>query len=296
MILNALGEQLKRRSKDDFKGRHFEAALILQAVSWYLRYPLSYRDIEELFLERGLEVDHSTLNRWVLAYAPLIERRLRPFRKPHCGSVRIDETYIKIRGQWRYLYRALDKHGTPVDFLLTAKRDLEAAKRFFCKVLQEEPLLSPDRIGTDGANTYLPTIVAARTGGLLPRTPLHYVTKHLQQGIESDHFRVKRPMPRIGGFQSFHTAGAPSRASRPCCGCARASASLARGRSASRTISLRPASDFKKLMKSENRAGPAYFMTINRVCDRPRLAASRSRVVVSRKSTGVPCLSMARYR
>src|SRR3954463_5923461 len=82
MILNALVEKLKRRSKDDFKGRHFEATLILQAVSWYLRYPLSYRDLEELFLERGLEVDHSTLNPWVLAYAPLIERRLRTFRKP----------------------------------------------------------------------------------------------------------------------------------------------------------------------------------------------------------------------
>ena len=127
MILSAIAEKLKRRSKDDFKGRHFEAALILQAVSWYLRYPLSYRDIEELFLERGLEVDHSTLNRWVLAYAPLIEKRLRQFRKPHCGSIRVDETYVKVRGQWRYLYRAIDKHGTPVDFLLTAKRDLEAA-------------------------------------------------------------------------------------------------------------------------------------------------------------------------
>ena len=153
MLLNALVEKLKRRSKSDFKGRHFEATLILQAVSWYLRYPLSYRDIEELFLERGLEVDHSTLNRWVLAYAPLIEKRLRAFRKPHCGSIRVDETYIKIRGQWRYLYRAIDKHGTPVDFLLTAKRDLEAAKRFFRKMLQEEPLLSPDRIGTDGAGS-----------------------------------------------------------------------------------------------------------------------------------------------
>ena len=113
MILSAIAERLKRRSKDDFKGRHFEAPLILQAVCWYLRYPLSYRDIEELFLERGLAVDHSTLNRWVLAYAPRIERRLRSFRKPHCGSIRIDETYIKIRGQWRYLYRAIDKHGTP---------------------------------------------------------------------------------------------------------------------------------------------------------------------------------------
>src|SRR4051812_17634028 len=86
MILRAIAEKLKRWSKDDFKGRHYEATLILQAVSWYLRYPLSYRDIEELFLERGLEVDHSTLNRWVLAYAPLIERRLRAFRKPHSQS------------------------------------------------------------------------------------------------------------------------------------------------------------------------------------------------------------------
>src|SRR4051795_8472180 len=192
MILNALVERLKRRSKDDFKGRHFEVLLILQAICWYLRYPLSYRDIEELFLERGLKVDHSTLNRWVLAYAPLIERRLRTFRKPPCGSIRVDETYIKVRGQWRYLYRAIDKHGTPVDFLLTANRDLDAAKRFFRKALQEEPLLAPDRIGTDGAAPFPLAIVKSREEGLLPRMPTHYVTKHLQQGIESDHFRVKR--------------------------------------------------------------------------------------------------------
>src|SRR3712207_6311037 len=103
MILNALVEKLKRRSKDDFKGRHFEATLILQAVLWYLRYPLSYRDIEELFLERGVEVDHATLNRWVLAYAPLIERRLRAFRQPHCGSIRVDETYTEIQQSiWAY--------------------------------------------------------------------------------------------------------------------------------------------------------------------------------------------------
>ena len=145
MILSAIAERLKRRSRDDFKGRHFEAPLILQAVCWYLRYPLSYRDIEELFLERGLAVAHAILNRWVRAYAPLIERRLRSFRKPHCGSIRIDETYIKIRGQWRYLYRAIDKYGTPVDFFLTAKRDLEAAKRFFRKALQDQPLLSAAR-------------------------------------------------------------------------------------------------------------------------------------------------------
>src|SRR3954454_4926959 len=84
MLLNALVEKLKRRSKHDFKGRHYEATLILQAVSWYLRYPLSYRDIEELFLERGLEVDHATLNRWVLAYAPLIESQ--PSAKRHVSQ------------------------------------------------------------------------------------------------------------------------------------------------------------------------------------------------------------------
>src|SRR4028118_2079329 len=170
MILNALVERLKRRSKGDFKGRHYEASLILQAVSWYLRYPLSYRDIKEMLLERGLEVDHSTLNRWVLAYAPLIERRLRAFHQPHRGSIRVDETYIKVRGEWRYLYRAIAKHGTPVDFLLTTKRDLEAAKRFFRKMLQDQPLLSPDRIGTDAAGTYPPAIRATRRAGLLART------------------------------------------------------------------------------------------------------------------------------
>lgn len=206
MILSAIAAKLKRRSKADFKGRHFEATLIVQAVSWYLRYALSYRDIEEMLLEHGLEVDHSMVNRWVLAYAPAIERRLRMFRKPHCGSVRIDETYIKVWGEWRYLYRAIDKHGQAVDFLLTANRDLYAAKRFFRKMLSAEPLLAPDRIGTDGAGPYPPAIAESRKEGLLPRTLTHYVTKHLQQGIESDHFRVKRPMPRVGGFRSFHTA------------------------------------------------------------------------------------------
>ena len=206
MILSVIAAKLKRRSKDDFKGRHFEAGLIVQAVSWYLRYPLSYRDIEELLLERGLEVDHSTVNRWVLAYAPLIERRLRPFRKPHCGSIRVDETYVRIRGEWRYLYRAIDKHGEAVDFLLTARRDLEAAKRFFRKILKDGPLLSPDRIGTDKAGTYPGAIATARNEGRLARDTVHHVTKHLQQGIESDHFRLKKNMPRVGGFQSFNTA------------------------------------------------------------------------------------------
>lgn len=193
MILSAIAATLKRRARADFRGWHYEAAFIVQAVSWYLRYPLSYRDIEELFLERGREVDHSTLNRWVLAYAPLVEKRLRQFRRPHCGSVRIDETYIRLRGQWRYLYRTVDKHGQAVDFLLTANRDLDAAKRFFRKMLKDQPLLAPDWIGTDGAGPYPPAIAASREAGLLPGMPTHYVTKHLLQGHR------KRPLPSETG-------------------------------------------------------------------------------------------------
>ena len=206
MILNALVDKLKQRARGDFKGRHFEAWLIIQAVSWYLRYPLSYRDLESLFSERGFDVDHATINRWVLAYAPMIEKRLRRFRQPHCGSIRVDETYVKIRGEWRYLYRAVDKHGAPVDFLLTANRDLEAAKRFFRKSLKEQPLLSPGKIGTDGASVYPAAITTVVAEGLLNSTVIHRVSKHLQQVIESDHFRVKQMMPKVGGFRNFVTA------------------------------------------------------------------------------------------
>ncbi|MET3414844.1 transposase-like protein [Methylobacterium sp. 1030] len=212
MILNALALKLKRQAHGDFRGRHFEAALIVQAVSWYLRYALSYRDIEEMLLERGMEVDHSTLNRWVLAYAPAIERCLRRFRKPQCGSVRVDETYIKVRGQWRYLYWAIGKHGEAIDSLLTADRDLDAAKRFFRKMLQDQPLLAPDRIGTDGAGPYPSAIAESRKAGLLPRTATHHVTKHLQQGIESDHFRVKRAIVGVLENEAGRCAPRPLRA------------------------------------------------------------------------------------
>lgn len=206
IILNGLALKLERQARDDFKGRHFEASLSVQAVSWYLCHALSYRDIEEMLLERGLTVDHSTIKLWVLAYAPIIEKRLRTFRQPHYGSVRIDETYIEVRGQWRYLYRDIDKHGASVDFLLTVKRDLDAAKRVFRKMSSTESLFAPDRIGTDEPGPYLPAIAESRKEGLLPRMPAHYVTKHLQQGMESDHFTVKQPMPRVGGFRFLHTA------------------------------------------------------------------------------------------
>ncbi|OUI77612.1 transposase [Commensalibacter intestini] len=198
--------KFKLRSKDDFKGRHFNGLMIIQAVNWYLRYSLSYRDIEELFLERGVTVDHSTLNRWVLRYAPLLEKRLRGFRKPHCGQVRIDETYIKVKGQWKYLYRAIDKDGTAIDFLLTARRNIKAAQRFFRKAFKEDRLFAPTHIGTDKALTFPKTIQAMKKENILFNSCLHEVGKPLQQRIENDHFRLKRVIPQSGCFQSFHTA------------------------------------------------------------------------------------------
>ena len=120
----------------DFKGRHFEGEIVLWAVRWYCRYPISYRDLETMMTERGVAVDHSTIYRWVQHFAPEMERRLRwQWRWPRSRSWRIDETYVKVRGQWAYLYRALDKLGNTLDFYLSATRNTKAAKRFLGKAL-----------------------------------------------------------------------------------------------------------------------------------------------------------------
>src|SRR3954471_20933552 len=112
-----------------FKGRHFPGEVIVLCVRWYLRYPLSYEHVAELVAERGVEVDASCIWRWVQAYAPELNKRCRPHLKPTNKSYRIDETYINVKGEDKYLYRALDSTGQTIDFLLTAKRDRAAAKR-----------------------------------------------------------------------------------------------------------------------------------------------------------------------
>ncbi len=113
----------------DFKGSQFERDIILWGVRWYVAYPISYRQLEEMMAERGVEVDHSSLNRWVLKYTPLVEMAFRQRKRSVGTSWRMDETYISVKGQWKYLYRAVDKAGDTVDFLLTAKRDHKAALR-----------------------------------------------------------------------------------------------------------------------------------------------------------------------
>ena len=116
-----------------FTWRHFQAEIILLCVRWYLRYALSSRDLEEMMIERGLSVDHTTIYRWVQYYAPEIERRCRPHLKACNDSWKVDETYIKIKKVWMYLYRAVDSQGNTLDFLLSSTRDTEAATRFFLK-------------------------------------------------------------------------------------------------------------------------------------------------------------------
>jgi len=120
-----------------FKRRHFQQDMILQSVRWYLAYSLSYRDIEELMQERGFSVDHSTINHWVLHYSPQLEAAFRRKKKRVDNRWRMDESYIKVKGQWKYYYRAVDKQGNTIDFLLTAKRDTRAALRFLRKALKE---------------------------------------------------------------------------------------------------------------------------------------------------------------
>jgi len=119
----------------NFKGRHFHNDMILQSVRWYLAYSLSYRELEEIMQERGFVVDHSTLNRWVVHYTPELEKASHNKKKRPGNRWRMDETYIKVKGQWCYYYRAVDKQGNTIDFLLTARRNKKAALRFLTKAV-----------------------------------------------------------------------------------------------------------------------------------------------------------------
>src|SRR3712207_8028764 len=137
-----------------FKGRQFTAEVILWAVRWYLMFPISYRDLELMLADRGVTVDHTTVFRWIQAYAAEIERRIRPHLRPSNGSWRVDETYVKVKGRWTYLYRAVDSRGQTIDFLLSAKRDAEAAKRFFRKAFGQPHTVNPRTITVDKTPAY----------------------------------------------------------------------------------------------------------------------------------------------
>ena len=136
----------------NFEGMSFPIDVILVCIRWYVAYPLSYRHLEEMMEARGVSVDHSSINRWAIRFLPHIEKLARKHKRPFDSSWRMDETYIKVKGVWKYLYRAVDKHGRTVDFLLTAKRDKAAVHRFFNKAMRANG--DPDKvvINKSGAN------------------------------------------------------------------------------------------------------------------------------------------------
>ncbi|MFN2392315.1 MAG: IS6 family transposase [Pyrinomonadaceae bacterium] len=195
-----------KRNKSDFKWRHFEPELILLCVRWYLRYQLSYRDVEEMMRERGLAVDHSTVFRWVQRYAPAINKRMRQHLKMSGTSYRVDETYIKVGKTFKYLYRAVDKDGQTIEFMLSAKRDVSAAKRFFKKVMRADHRRLPFSISVDKHASYPEAFTSSEDEKVLPHDCKLRRVKYLNNVIEQDHRFIKKKVRASQYFKRFHTA------------------------------------------------------------------------------------------
>ena len=193
-------------SKEPFQWQHFKKEIILLNLRWYFRYPDRYRNLEEMMLERGLKVDHSTIGRWVLAYSSQIDKRTRRHLKPTNDSWKVDEIYIKVKGEWKYLYRAVDSDGNTLDFMVSAKRDQKAAKRFFDKVLKCQCNQKPRVINVDKNAAYPPAFEQRKEEKALSQECELRQVKYLNNMIEHDHRRVKRITTMSLGYKSFHTA------------------------------------------------------------------------------------------
>jgi transposase-like protein len=186
----------------DSKGSQFEREIILWGVRWYVAYPISYRQLEEMMGERGVAVDHSTLNRWVIKYAPEFEKQFRRRQRPVGRSWRMDETYVKIKGKWAYLYRAVDKEGYTIDFLLTRHRDCAAAEAFLRKAIRNQGVPEKITIDHSGSNT-----AAIKRYNRTHKTRIAIrQCKYLNNIVEQDHRGVKGITRPMLGFKSFWAA------------------------------------------------------------------------------------------
>jgi transposase, IS6 family len=194
------------RPDQTFKGRQFTAEVILWAVRWYLMFPISYRDLELMPADRGVEVAHTTVFRWIQAYAPELEKRIRPHLRPSNGSWRVDETYVLVKGRWMYPYRAVDSGGQSIDFLLSARRDAAAAKRFFRKALGQPHTVDLRTITVDKNPAYPCAVEQMKEDGELWRFSRPRQARVLNNIVEQDHRRLKRLVRPGLGFGSFHTA------------------------------------------------------------------------------------------
>jgi len=168
------------------------------AVRWYLRYGLSYRDVEELLAERGVEVDHVTIYRWVQRFTPLLIDAARPCQHAAGDRWFVDETYVKLAGRWRYVYRAIDQFGQVIDVLVSQKRDRAATRRFFTRALGQAP--RPAEVTTDRAQAY-PRVLDE----LLP-SACHVLEKYANNPIESDHGRLKSRLRPMRGLKQLRCA------------------------------------------------------------------------------------------
>lgn len=186
----------------NFKRMRFPIDVILVCIRWYAAYPLSYRHLEEMMEERGVLVDHSSINRWAIRFLPLIEKTARKHKQPVGGSWLMDEAYIKVKGIWKYLYRAVDKQGKTVDFLLTANRDMAAAKRFFDKAMGANGV--PNKVAMDKSGANKAAIDAINAGRDVPI--LVRQVKYLNNIVEQDHRAIKRMTKPMLNFKSFRSA------------------------------------------------------------------------------------------
>jgi transposase-like protein len=188
-----------------FQGRHFDREVVVLCVRWYLRFKLSYRDLVEMMAERGLSMAHTTIMRWVHDYAPEFERRWNRFARPVGASWRVDETYVKIRGNWAYLYRAVDREGKTVDFRLSRRRDVAAAKTFFRKAFKSQGS-TPQTITLDGYAASHRAVAEMKADGQIPQGTKVRSSKYLNNLIEQDHRGVKSRLAQMLGFKGFRTA------------------------------------------------------------------------------------------
>jgi transposase, IS6 family len=189
-----------------FRGFRFPPEVILWAVRWYLRFAVSLRDLEEMLAERGVRVDHVSPHRRVQRFAPELERRLRPRLRATGRTWHVGETYIRVGGAWRYLYRAVDGAGQTAEFLLSAARDAAAARRFVARALGRGRARAPRLVVTDGLASYRTALGELKRGGLLSEATRHRRGRWLDNRVERDHRRIKRRTRPMLGLKRFDAA------------------------------------------------------------------------------------------
>ena len=183
------------------QGRHFNAEIITLCVRWYVTYKLSYRDLVSIMAERNVDVAHTTILRWVQRYVPEFAKRWQRFARSVGTSWRVDETYIKLKGKWVYLYRGVDKEGQTIDFFLSEHRDIVAAKRFLQEAIEKRGV--PQKITLDGYAASHGAVAELQEEGILPAKLLVRTNRHLNNLIEQDHRRVKQRVRPMLGFKCF---------------------------------------------------------------------------------------------